>query len=375
MKTIFTLAFSGMMAGTLLAQTSPGTPPAVPGTSVPAPVLSEKKPTPATTAKKKKSAASAAAAHKAATPARPLAPGLATVNATNVNIRGQAKLHSEVVVKVQPGDAVTVLEEIVLDKPAANEPARWARIALPAGTKVWVNALFIDATSKTVVPRKLNLRAGPGENFSIVGLIEQGEAVQEVATKGDWMQIEAPKGAYAFIASQFLKQELPAFAAVDPAPAVTIAPASAPVPVVVPEPAPVSEPVPVAPPVTETFTPAGFTPATPATVPAESEAIARARDAVRGRIAELESTDATEPRIVSHEGVVRSSWSIQAPSPFLLVNPRTGATINYLYTTSTNLDLRKYKGLRIVVTGEEGLDARWKNTPVLTIQRIQVLDK
>src|SRR5208283_5044188 len=42
----------------------------------------------------------------------PLVPGTATVVASNVNVRGQAKLNSEVVTKVTKGQEVTVLEEI-----------------------------------------------------------------------------------------------------------------------------------------------------------------------------------------------------------------------------------------------------------------------
>ena len=79
-------------------------------------------------------------------------------------------------------------------------------------------------------------------------------------------------------------------------------------------------------------------------------------------------------RIVQHEGIVRSTWSIQAPTPYALVSPDTGETINYLYTTSTNLNLKRYKGLKIIVTGEEGLDPRWRNTPVITIQKIHVVE-
>ena len=79
-------------------------------------------------------------------------------------------------------------------------------------------------------------------------------------------------------------------------------------------------------------------------------------------------------RIVQHEGIVRNTWSIQAPTPYALVSPDTGETINYLYTTSTNLNLKRYKGLKIIVTGEEGLDARWRNTPVITIQKIHVVE-
>jgi hypothetical protein len=79
-------------------------------------------------------------------------------------------------------------------------------------------------------------------------------------------------------------------------------------------------------------------------------------------------------RVVQREGLVRGTTSIQAPTRFALISSDNGRTIDYLYTTSPNLDLRRYKGLRIVVTGEEGLDERWGNTPVITIQKIQVLE-
>jgi hypothetical protein len=80
------------------------------------------------------------------------------------------------------------------------------------------------------------------------------------------------------------------------------------------------------------------------------------------------------PRIVQREGIVRGGTSIQAPSRFVLISPENGKNIDYLYTTSKNLDLRRYKGLRIIVTGEESLDERWGNTPVITIQKIQVVE-
>ena len=79
------------------------------------------------------------------------------------------------------------------------------------------------------------------------------------------------------------------------------------------------------------------------------------------------------PRIVDREGIVRGTISIQAPTRYELISPDNQQTINYLYTTATNLDLSRYKGMRIIVTGEEGLDERWKNTPIITIRRIQVL--
>jgi hypothetical protein len=79
--------------------------------------------------------------------------------------------------------------------------------------------------------------------------------------------------------------------------------------------------------------------------------------------------------VVLREGIVRGMTSIQAPSPFELISPDNGKAIDYLYTTSKELDLRRYKGLRIIVTGQEGLDERWGHTPVLTIQKIEVLSE
>jgi hypothetical protein len=79
------------------------------------------------------------------------------------------------------------------------------------------------------------------------------------------------------------------------------------------------------------------------------------------------------PRRVSHEGTVRHVVSPVAPTDYELYDPATGKNVDYLYTTSETLDLSRYKGMSVVVTGTEGLDARWKDTPVITIERIQVV--
>src|SRR5205814_3755053 len=95
-----------------------------------------------------------------------------------------------------------------------DEPSAWAKIVLPTNTLVWINTAFIDSASKTVKPKKLNIRSGPGENYSVLGTLKQGDAVKEVSTKEEWTQIEPPADAYAFVAAQFLKQgEAPIVAA------------------------------------------------------------------------------------------------------------------------------------------------------------------
>ena len=284
-----------------------------------------------------------------------LSPGPATITGGNVNVRGQARLNSEIVKRLNKGDAVTVIEQIILDNPKADEPSQWAKINFPAEAHVWVHSSYIDSTNKVVLPKKLNVRTGAGENYSIVGLIERGAPVKEVSKKGDWLEIEAPAGAYAFVAAQYLKQE--ATPAIPPIISFATPPTEPkPTPTTVPEAQAVA-----APPTASPTTPPATTPApavTPETAPAPPAFV----------------EEPPPPRVVAHEGVVKNTRSIQAPTKFALVDPDSGKTVNYLYTTSTNLDLQWWKGHRVIVTGEEGLDRRWTNTPVITIQRIQVVD-
>jgi uncharacterized protein YgiM (DUF1202 family) len=330
-------------------------PPAVETTPTPAPVAEAPTNAPAAPKKKpakKKATTKKAVAHKAAPELKtvPLVSGPAVVSANHVNVRSKAGLVGEVVTRMTNGQPVTVIEEIHLKKSGAEEPSAWAKILLPADTHVWVKTSYID-TNSMVVSKKLNLRAGPGENYGVVGMLIKGDAVQTIDTKGDWSQIQAPTNAYAYMAAQYLKQgeEMPmAMNEATPMPtpeamtnAETMAPAT-------------------------TETPGGMpslmdTNAPTATLPTE----------------QTPTPNVQEPppeRIVEHEGIVRGTFSIQAPTRYELVSPDTKQIVNYLYTPSTNLDLSRYKGLHIIVTGEEGLDERWKNTPVITIQRIQVLD-
>ena len=134
-----------------------------------------------------------------------LSPGAATIAGKNVNVRGKASFKGEVVTKLQNGDSVTVIEQVILSKPKAGEPSNWAKIAFPASAHVWVHSSYVTA-EKTVKPKKLNVRSGAGENYSIVGTLEQGAAVKEISTKGSWTEIEAPASAFAFVAAMFIQQ-------------------------------------------------------------------------------------------------------------------------------------------------------------------------
>jgi uncharacterized protein YgiM (DUF1202 family) len=346
----------GMLVATVaVAQNNTNTLPPIPApiiapTAEPTPVAPVAAPAaepvkPAAPAKHKKAAPKKAALNE---PTVALTPGAAEVAAANLNVRGQAGLKGEAIAHLKQGQVIAVLSQINLDKHAVGEPAQWAKIALPATTKTWVHSTFIDATTKTVTPKKLNLRAGPGENFSVLGVLERGTAVKEITTKGGWTQIEPPETAYGFVAAMYLKQAATA-ATASVAPPAEIAP----LPMVVPPP---------------TLTPV------PETAPIVTEPAIRAPAILDTNTAAVVDTNPPPPRIVTHEGVVKHVDSIIAPTSYVLYDPGTGQEINFLHTSSENLDISRYVGMRIVVTGEEGLQKRWNETPVLLIQRIVVLE-
>jgi uncharacterized protein YraI len=303
-------------------------------------------------AKSAKKAETTPAAAAAAEKPLVLSPGAGTITGKNVNVRGKASFKGEVITKLQNGDAVTVIEQVILTKPKAGEPSQWAKISYPTNAHVWVHSSYLNA-DKTVKPKKLNIRTGAGENFSIVGTLEQGTAVKEVSTKGNWTQIEAPADAFAFVAAKFVQQD-------GTAPSVP--------------------PVVVIPPVE---------PAELTTVSNDAPLVAGTTDVANTNmliepnptIAENSTGEAPPavieevwvPRTVSHEGIVKPTISIQAPSKYGLHSAENNKLINYLHSPTAELEMSRYSGKHIIVTGQEGLDERWMKTPVLTIQKIYVV--
>jgi hypothetical protein len=70
---------------------------------------------------------------------------------------------------------------------------------------------------------------------------------------------------------------------------------------------------------------------------------------------------------------VKGSASIQAPTYFVLRNLDNNRTINYLFAADTNVVMREYHLQRVRVTGEEILDERWPNMPVIHIDSIEAV--
>ena len=125
------------------------------------------------------------------------------VTADRVNVRARASLIGERVTQLRKEDTVTVLATVKIDPPKEGEPAEWLKIAMPAGGQTWVHMAFVKEGKVTA--NKLNVRAGGSERFSIIAHLAKDDEVKEKRTSGDWIEIEHPEGAHAFVAASFVE--------------------------------------------------------------------------------------------------------------------------------------------------------------------------
>jgi uncharacterized protein YgiM (DUF1202 family) len=355
----------------------------------------------------------------------------ATINRNHINVRAAPSVNSEVVTRLQKGDKVIFLEEIPVEKPKKDEPAKWAAIKLPEGAKVFVFTGFLTEDHKVKSPR-LNLRAGPGENYSVLGRLERGAEVKEIRTTDQWMEIEAPESARAYVDASFIDRGKPeagqeiaqaAKPVLEQKPIVyepPSKPVSAPTQAIVPaNQPPAKEPSTTAPPpttVAETPKPTDTpkpvksepdpTPAPTTTVadtktvvpkpeenvskpagevaapgpvtapstsgPGDADTPRRVLPPVGPAVVTPQTIPVSEKRVVRREGEVRSTkFNIQAPTYFELVGER-GRILNYISGEKAGFKLKDYKNLRVIVTGEEGLDPRYPDRPVIELETIEV---
>ena len=318
-------------------------------------------------------------------------PAAAIVKCDVLDVRGQGSFAGERITYLKKGESVTVLEEITLGHVRPNEPAQWSRIVMPANTAVWVDGDFIDPESKAVRVKKVNVRGGPGENYSIIGRLDKGAVVKEIGKKEGWLEIVSPTNAFAFVASEYLDKQ----AAPTPAPVAAVAPppgtppptaaALAPPPAVE-KPVVVNVPAETAPapakPV-ETAPAAPVAPAPTAASQADQELAALRRATAPGpsvapttpaaAATAPEAVKQETPRTVTREGFVHRAYNIQAPAGYELHDIATGELIEYLQPAPGQKKFKIFVGTRVRITGSEFLDPSWPRTPVLHVQTVDLM--
>ncbi|HUJ09922.1 MAG TPA: SH3 domain-containing protein [Verrucomicrobiae bacterium] len=251
--------------------------------------------------------------------------GRGTVKGDRCNVRSRPSTRAEVVVQLNKGDTVDVLER--KSSTEQGKPLEWLRISLPANAKCYVSAKHL--TGGVVDADNLNVHCGPGGNYRDIGKLPKGTKVDVVGTKGEWTQIRPTPECSGWIAAQLVDVE-PA-----PAPAASNPPAN----------------------MTEVVTPAVAAPSRPPAPAAPSASVVNIDPDV-------------EVAYVVKDGYLFPVTESNAPASYELRTrevDRLSFRMAYLESSETNL--KKYEGKHVRISGNQ----RWRKGdryPVITIERI-----
>jgi uncharacterized protein YgiM (DUF1202 family) len=304
----------------------------------------------------------------------------ARVKADRTNVRAKPSYDGEVLGTLRRGSEVKVFAEV---EGAEGEPGgsrKWAKIRLPAEVAVWVYAPLVDASAHQVKSEVLKFRAGPGRNYSELGELKRGDAVTEIRRADDWIQIEPPAQAVAFVAATLIdaseavstvKTPEPEVVPV-PEPALQIVPAIRLQPALNRKPAPLPALAPARPVAEAPVAPVVPPPETPAANPAPAPEPAPTAEPIPA-VAEAKP----EARAVVREGVIRRTTKLQAPGYYELRSTRRlgglfnrdEGLIDFLIVEDPAVNLERFENQRVFIHGTEWRDERWR-TPVLKVERL-----
>lgn len=136
---------------------------------------------------------------------------IATVTGQRVNLRAKADLQSEVVGQVSEGDSLRV--KSILEE--------WLEVQPPEQIDLWVHRDFV--VDGQVVGNNLNVRAGAGINYSVVGRLSRGEPVIIRGNFGEWVKISPPPRTSLWVSKSLVELPKPRVKTpLPPAPMITV---------------------------------------------------------------------------------------------------------------------------------------------------------
>ncbi len=124
-------------------------------------------------------------------------PYVGKVNASRVNVRAGKGTNYRILQVAKKDDLIVVI--------AAK--GEWLKIRCPDGSKVWVHSRFmkVDGDVAVAMSSKINVRATDSARDALVAQLEEGDVVQVIRKKGDWLQIKSPDNAVAWIFGKYVE--------------------------------------------------------------------------------------------------------------------------------------------------------------------------
>jgi len=126
-------------------------------------------------------------------------PYTGTITGYSVNLRSGPGANFEILRKLNKSDFVLVVEV----------GPEWIKIALPRNSKAYVHSGFIvrnNQISGQISADRVNIRAGAGTNFNVVGQLNKNDALEIISKTDDWYYIFPYGNAYGWVHKNFVKE-------------------------------------------------------------------------------------------------------------------------------------------------------------------------
>lgn len=126
------------------------------------------------------------------------------ITADSVNIRSGPGINFEKLRQMNNGDKVLYLG-------SNNKKAKfeWVKLVLPRNSQAFVSKDFINIDNEffgTITGNRVNVRAGKGANFNVIGQLDKKERVEIISVDKEWVKIYPYNNCFAWVHSDFLKQ-------------------------------------------------------------------------------------------------------------------------------------------------------------------------
>jgi N-acetylmuramoyl-L-alanine amidase len=116
-----------------------------------------------------------------------------------VDVRSGDNINFESLCRLRKGDAVKII----------GKRYSWFKVLLPSRAYLYIKSEYVDTASKkgegVVNALHVNLRAGPGTNYSIVGQVSKPGVVKVLSEEDGWSKIEPLEGVIGWIESSQVK--------------------------------------------------------------------------------------------------------------------------------------------------------------------------
>ncbi|MFC1666670.1 SH3 domain-containing protein [Candidatus Omnitrophota bacterium] len=126
-------------------------------------------------------------------------PKIGFVKNNDANLRAGDSVNFESLYRLQKGDPVKIVDKRY----------SWFKIMLPKGAHLYIKNDYVDLVpyegAGIVNAMRVNLRAGPGANYSVLGQASGPEKLNVFSEKDGWYEIERPNGTAGWMHSSQLR--------------------------------------------------------------------------------------------------------------------------------------------------------------------------